>query len=52
VEPTVATFVFVLTDHVPPVEGVAVKVPVEPKQTEVGAVTVGKGFIVKFPVVA
>ena len=38
--------------HVPPVEGVAVKVPVEPKQTEAGEVTIGSGFIVKAPVVA
>jgi hypothetical protein len=52
VEPTVATFVFGLTVHVPPIEGVTVKVPVEPIHTEAGELTVGKGFIVKGPVVA
>jgi hypothetical protein len=46
---TVATFVLLLV-HVPKVVGV--RAPVEPIQTEVGAVTVGNGFIVKFPVVA
>ena len=45
-----AILVFVLTVQVPNVVGV--NAPVEPIQTEVGAVTVGKGLIVKFPVVA
>lgn len=36
--------------QVPPVEGV--RFPVEPKQIELGEVTVGNGFIVKGPVIA
>lgn len=46
---TVATAVLLLV-QVPKVVGV--KAPVEPIQTEVGAVNVGNGFIVKEPVVA